>query len=134
MGNQTKSNSNKRAAAHLYLGGSGITPADKPPNWIPRDGLLARAVRLFRKEGHSQSNIARELRLNRRTVSRLCAGEIDVELRSFTAPACAAEDIENYLIPIEDSSAEKEAPEQPQAFIAQGLRNRFLGRRRWGRP
>jgi hypothetical protein len=111
-----------------------MTSAGKPPNWIPRDGLLARAVRLFRKEGHSQSNIARELRLNRRTVSRLCAGEIDVELRSFTAPACAAEDIENHLIPIEDSSAEKEAPEQPQAFIAQGFRNRVLGRRRWGRP
>jgi hypothetical protein len=134
MGNQTKSNSNKRGAARLYLGGCGITSADKPPNWIPRDGLLARAVRLFRTEGHSQSNIARELRLNRRTVSRLCAGEIDVELRSFTAPACAAEDIENYL---KDSSAEKEAheaPEQPQAFIGQGFRNRFLGRRRWVRP
>jgi hypothetical protein len=134
MGNQTKSNSNKRDAARLYLGGCGITSADKPPNWIPRDGLLARAVRLFRTEGHSQSNIARELRLNRRTVSRLCAGEIDVELRSFTAPACAAEDIENYLIPIEDSSAEKEAPEQPQAFIVKGFGNRFLGRKRWVVP
>lgn len=109
----------------------------KPPNWIPRDGLLARAVRLFRSEGHSKSHIARELRLNRRTVSRLCASETDVELPSFTGPACAAEDIENYLIPIEDSSAEKEAheaPKQPQAFIVQGFRKRFWGRRRWWRP
>jgi len=49
--------------------------AMKPANWIPRDGLLARAVRRFREEGHSLSRIARELRLNRRTVSRLYTNE-----------------------------------------------------------
>ena len=65
------------------------TQQNKPANWIPRDGLLARAVRLFRKEGHSQSRIGRELRLNRRTVSRLCAGEINGESFSEARAACA---------------------------------------------
>jgi hypothetical protein len=43
----------------------------KPANFIPRDGLLARCVRMLAAEGHSQARIARELRLNRRTVTRL---------------------------------------------------------------
>jgi hypothetical protein len=68
---------------------------DKPANWIPRDGLLARAVRLFRKEGHSQSRIGRELRLNRRTVSRLCAGETNGELFAELKAARAGKTVEN---------------------------------------
>jgi hypothetical protein len=102
----------------------------KPPNWIPRNGLLARAVRLFRKEGHSQSEIARELRLNRRTVSRLCAGETDVETPSAAGSACAAKEIDDYLLPVEDSSAEPNAPGQTQALIVQGFVPGFFGRRR----
>jgi hypothetical protein len=43
----------------------------KPANFIPRDGLLARCVRMLAAEGHSQARIARELRLNKRTVTRL---------------------------------------------------------------
>lgn len=43
----------------------------KPANFIPRDGLLARCVRMLAAESHSQARIARELRLNRRTVARL---------------------------------------------------------------
>jgi hypothetical protein len=43
----------------------------KPANFIPRDGLLARCVKMLRAEGYSQARIARELRLNKRTVSRL---------------------------------------------------------------
>jgi DNA-binding transcriptional regulator LsrR (DeoR family) len=48
----------------------------KPPNFIPRDGLLARCVRMLVSEGFSQSRIARELRLNKRTVSRLLNEQI----------------------------------------------------------
>jgi len=43
----------------------------KPANFIPRAGLLARCVRMLAAEGHSQARIARELRLNRRTVTHL---------------------------------------------------------------
>ena len=47
----------------------------KQANWIPRDGLLAQAVQHFFERGHSQSEIAREFRLNRRTVSRLLGAD-----------------------------------------------------------
>jgi hypothetical protein len=43
----------------------------KPANFIPRDGVLARCVRMLAAEGNSQARIARELRLNKRTVTRL---------------------------------------------------------------
>ena len=65
----------------------------KPANWIPRDGLLARAVRGFRHEGHSLSRIARELRMNRRTVSRLCTNEMSGKLRSEKESACTGKEI-----------------------------------------
>lgn len=107
----------------------------RPPNWIPRDGLLARAVRLFRGEGHCQSHIARELRLNRRTVSRLCASETDVESPFALEPACAAcatVEIDNYLNPSNTDEETHKAAEQPQGLIVQGFSNRFFGRRRWG--
>jgi hypothetical protein len=90
-----------------------MTSPRKPPNWIPRDGLLARAVRLFRGEGHSQSYIGRELRLNRRTVSRLCAGMTNMESLSNAEPACAAQEIENHLQIAEAEASAPKAPEQP---------------------
>jgi hypothetical protein len=66
--------------------------AMKPANWIPRDELLARAVRPFRQEGHSLSRIARELRVNRRTVSRLCTNEMSGKLRSEKGSATGRSD------------------------------------------
>ena len=48
----------------------------KPANFIPRDGLLARCVRMLATEGYSQTRIARELRLNRRTVASLLQPEV----------------------------------------------------------
>jgi DNA invertase Pin-like site-specific DNA recombinase len=48
----------------------------KPGNWIPPDSLLARAVRQFRAEGFSKTRLARELKINRRTVARLCATSV----------------------------------------------------------
>lgn len=57
--------------------GSAVDPVEssenspKPANFIPRDGFLARCVRMLAAEGHSQARIARELRLNKRTVTRL---------------------------------------------------------------
>jgi hypothetical protein len=101
----------------------------KPANWIPRDGLLARAVRLFRSEGHSQSFIARELRLNRRTVSRLCAGETDVESFSVPEPACAAGDVEDCLLPPGIKTESNASLVHPEALIFHGFRRTLLSRR-----
>ena len=52
-----------------------IEDNSKPVNFIPRDGLLARCVRMLRAEGYSQARIARELRLNKRTVACLLQPE-----------------------------------------------------------
>jgi DNA-binding NarL/FixJ family response regulator len=57
----------------------------KPANFIPRGGLLARCVKVLVAEGHSQAQIARELRLNRRTVARLFREKCDRSLAASRA-------------------------------------------------
>jgi hypothetical protein len=61
----------------------------KPANWIPRDGLLAQAVQHSFEQGHSQSEIAREFRLNRRTVSRILGAERNAKTGEQKSSACA---------------------------------------------